>query len=347
MTSFFISQMLKNCFSSLLLSFPCKRESSFLNRLLDTRFRGYDNLFGKNRLFQQSIRLLISLFIFLNASALHAETVMERFMKASKGGSYEEPAAKELEKAEELFGYLFKGILTDNVQQLSDKINFKVVRMKEGEEEFILLVEKEAYKRGRGFYLFRQSNYKKLAIQSPHSVSDLYTGEITLELALEGRIVSAAWNTVPRSFIHDEKSESTDLAHLKDNYFAAYARAFARAYPSGNLIQLHGFTKEKRKSKTGSEPDIIVSSGSKAPGRRAEQIDRCLQKSISGTVSLYPVEIDELGGSTNTTGIALRNMGYYSFIHIELSKPMRLLLKNDKKVRTSFRGCIEGAAEDE
>jgi len=293
------------------------------------------------------IRLLLSLFIFLNVSALHAETATERFLKESKGGSYNQPSAAELRKAEELFGYIFKGGLTDDVHKQWDELNFKVVRIKEGKEEFILLTEKEARKRGRGFYLFRLSNYKTIAIQSPHSIQDLYTGEITLELALEGRFISAAWNTVPRSYVNDGKSESSDLAHLKGNYFTAYARAFARAYPSGNIIQLHGFAKEERKSKSGSEPDMIVSSGSKVPGRRAEHMDRCLKKSISGTVTLYPVEINELGGSTNTTGIALRKMGYNGFIHIELSKPMRLLLKNDKKVRTSFRGCIEGAAEDE
>ena len=293
------------------------------------------------------IRLLVLLFLFFNASALYAETIMERFLKAGTGGSYEEPAAKELDKAGELFGDLFKGRLTDDAQIEWEKLNFNLVRIKEGGEEFILLEEKEAYKRGRGFYLFRQSNYKKLAIQSPHSIDDLYTGEITMGMALEGRIISAAWNTVPRNSIHDAKSEGSDLAHLRESYFTAYARAFARAYPSGSLIQLHGFVKEERKNKTGSEPDMIVSSGSKVPGRRAEQIDRCLEQDVSGASSLYPLEIDELGGRTNATGIALRKMGYNGFIHIEMSKPVRTLLKNDKKVRTSFLGCIEGAAGDE
>lgn len=293
------------------------------------------------------IRFLILLFIFLNASALHAETAVERFLNESKGGSYNQPSAAELRKAEELFGHLFKGGLTDDAQREWDKLSFKVVRMKEGEEEFIILKEKETHKRGRGFYLFRQTNYKELAIQSPHSVDDLYTGEITMEMALEGRFVSAAWNTVPRNFIRDGKSESSDLAHLKDNYFVAYARAFARAYPSGNLIQLHGFVKEERRSKRGLETDIIVSSGSKIPGSRAEQIDRCFGKDVSGASSLYPIEIKELGGSTNTTGIALRKMGYYGFVHIEMSKPMRMIMKDDKKVRASFRGCIEDTAGDE
>lgn len=293
------------------------------------------------------IRLLILLFILLNASALHAETAIERFLNESKGGSYNQPSAAELRKAEELFGYLFKGRLTDDVQREWDKLSFKVIRIKEGKEEFIILEEKEAYKKGRGFYLFRQSNYKQLAIQSPHSVDDLFTGEITLELVMEGKFVSAAWNTVPRSYLNDGMSESSDLAHLKESYFTAYARAFARAYPSGNIMQPHGFVKEERRSKTGLETDIIVSSGSRVPGRRAEQIDRCLGKDVSGKSSLYPIEIKELGGSTNTTGIALRKMGYYGFIHIELSKSMRMLLKNDKNVRTSFRGCIEGAAGDE
>ena len=290
------------------------------------------------------IRLLILLFIFLNASALHAETAVDRFLNESKCGSYNQPSAAELRKAEELFGYLFKGRLTDDVQREWDKLNFKVVRIKEGKEEFILLEEKETHKRGRGFYLFRLSNYKKLAMQSPHSIDDLYTGEITLKLALEGRLVSAAWNTVPRNSGDDDKVGNSDLAHLRESYFTAYARAFAHAYPSGSLIQLHGFVKEERRSKRGPETDIIVSSGSKIPGSRAEQIDRCLGKDVSDKSSLYPIEIKELGGSTNTTGIALRKMGYYGFIHIELSKPMRLLLKDDKKVRANFRGCIEGVA---
>lgn len=292
------------------------------------------------------IRFLILLFLFLNASALHAETAVERFLNESKGGSYNQPSAAELRKAEELFGYIFKGKLNDDVQKQWDKLNFKIVRIKDGGEEFIILEEKETHKRGRGFYLFRQTNYKELAIQSPHSIDDLYTGEITLELALEGKFVSAAWNTVPRSYVNDGMSESSDLAHLKDNYFTAYARAFAHAYPSGNLIQLHGFVKEERRSKRGLETDIIVSSGSKIPGRRVEEIERCLEHDVSGMSSLYPIEIKELGGSTNTTGIALRKMGYYGFIHIELSKPMRLLLKDDKKVRASFLGCVEGTAED-
>lgn len=292
------------------------------------------------------IRFLILLFIFLNASALHAETAVERFLNESKGGSYNQSSAAELRKAEELFGYLFKGKLNDDVQKQWDKLNFKIVRMKDGGEEFIILEEKETHKRGRGFYLFRQTNYKELAIQSPHSVDDLFTGEITLELVMEGKFVSAAWNTVPRSYVNDGRNESSDLAHLKESYFTAYARAFARAYPSGNLIQLHGFVKEERRSKRGLETDIIISSGSKIPGSRAEQIDRCLGKDVAGMSSLYPVEIKELGGSTNTTGIALRKMGYNGFVHIELSKQMRMLLKDDKKIKTSFRGCIEVEAED-
>lgn len=292
------------------------------------------------------IRLFILLFIFLNASAPHAETAIERFLTESKGGSYNQPSAEELRKAEDLFGYLFKGRLTDDVQRGWDKLNFKVVRIKEGGEELILLEEKEGKKSGRGFYLFRLSNYRKLAIQSPHSVDDLYTGEITLELALEGKTASAAWNTVPRNSNDDDKGGRSDLAHLKDSYFTAYARAFARAYPTGSLIQLHGFVKEERKSKTGFEPDIIVSSGSRIPGRRAEEIERCLEHDISGVSSLYPVEINELGGGTNATGIALRKMGHEGFIHIELSKQMRMLLKDDNKVRGSFQRCIEGAAGD-
>lgn len=292
------------------------------------------------------IRFLILILIFLNASALHAETALERFLKESRGGSYTQPSAAELGKAEELFGDLFKGRLTDDLQRQWDELNFKVVKMKEEEEEFIFLIEKEAHKRGRGFYLFRLSNYKKLSIQSPHSIDDLYTGEITMELALEGRFVSAGWNTVPRKSAHDERSESSDLAHLKESYFTAHARAFARAFQSGSLMQLHGFAKEARKSKSGSESDIIVSSGSNIPGGRAEQMDRCLGKDVSAKSSLYPIETKELGGATNTVGIALRKMGHEGFIHIELSKQMRLLLKDEKKIRTSFRGCIEDAAGD-
>jgi predicted RNA-binding protein YlxR (DUF448 family) len=292
------------------------------------------------------IRLLIPLLIFLNSSAICAESTVENLLKGSRGGSYEEPKAEELKKAEELFGYMFKGELNDDVQKQWDKLNFKVVRIKEEKEEFILVHEKKGKKRGRGFYLFRLADFKKLAIQSPHSIDDLYTGEITLELALEGKIASAAWNTVPRNSDDDDKVGNSDLAHLRESYFTAYARAFARAYPTGNLIQLHGFTKEERKSKAGLSSDIIVSSGSKIPGSKAEELDRCLEHDLSGASSLYPLEINELGGSTNAAGIVLRKMGHDGFIHIELSKQMRMRLKDDKKIRGNFQRCIEGVSGD-
>jgi len=209
-------------------------------------------------------------------------------------------------------------------------------------KELIILIEEKTHQTGRGFYIFWKNKDAQNVLQMPHSQKDLYTGKIGLSLFVEGNFAAGAWNTVPRHYTQGSKRVSADLSDFYQSYFIAFSKAFAHCRSNGYIIQLHGFSPQKRKTQAGKQSAFIISSGSWNQNRQLVNLDRCLEKRFSLVSSLYPFEINELGGTQNSIGKTLRQMGHNGFIHLEMNKSIRNKLRKEKSMREKLLKCIEG-----
>lgn len=260
---------------------------------------------------------------------------------ARQGGAYQAPTAVELRAAEPLFERTLRG---GDAKLGKDwlSIDMNLTEVRQGGEDFWLLREQSA-RTGRGIYLLRRAPTLPLAWQAPHSFKDLDTDQLALMLMLQGGR-AATWNTVPRYGENGDRTDA-DLAHLAESYLAAFSRAFARVYPQGTVIQLHGFTPASRTSVAGQGADLILSAGHHFPGYRLRQAAACLAGRLPGGVLLYPDQVRELGGTTNQVGALLRRAGFADFIHMELSAALRRRLLDSAGLRDDFFACLRGSEQ--
>jgi hypothetical protein len=198
--------------------------------------------------------------------------------------------------------------------------------------DFITLQELPTAKQGRGFFAINPTVKNNWLLQAPHADSDLYTGKIVSRLFLTGAFKAAQWNTVKRSI--------SDMAHTPDTYWQAFTQAFAGLYPEGKIIQLHGYEQEARRTQAGETSDMILSSGHENPPLWVQQTAACLKKALPWRVSLYPVDLSELGGTINVQGQLLRSLGHNGFLHIEMSKALRQALLDDAELRNKLIHCL-------
>jgi hypothetical protein len=211
--------------------------------------------------------------------------------------------------------------------------NWQALAMQQvNHEHFITLQELPTAKQGRGFFAINPAVKNTWLLQAPHADSDLYTGKIVSRLILSGEFKAAQWNTVKRNI--------SDMAHTPDTYWQAFTQAFAGLYPEGKIIQLHGYEQDLRKTQAGETSDMILSAGHDKPPEWVQQTAACLKKALSWRVSLYPVDISELGGTTNVQGQLLRRLGHNGFLHIEMSKALRQALLDNAELRNTFIGCL-------
>ena len=86
---------------------------------------------------------------------------------------------------------------------------------------------------------------------------------------------------------------------------------------------------------------MILSNGTLSPGLKLQHQQACLSAGLARPVRLYPLSIRELGGTTNVQGIALRQLGYQSFVHMEMSRPLRQALLDDEATRVQLLRCMQ------
>lgn len=212
-------------------------------------------------------------------------------------------------------------------------------------QSYILIMEDGEYRAGKGFYIISTEIQSDNVLMIPHGLHDYHTSDIGMKLMLEGNFAAASFNTVHRYGSRKAKggksNEVWDMADLFDTYFAAFTRAFVNAFPKGHLLQLHGFSRNKRKSPEGKDSDIILSSGTKKTTWPMERFGDCLKVKIPGMTRIYPDEVRELGGTENTIGSIMRSSGHSGFLHIEMSLSMRKNIKEEKALRSFFLNCVE------
>lgn len=263
---------------------------------------------------------------------------LEDALKAAKGGVYRPASTAKLRQAETLF----KGTLQrEPMQQLQSVWQAQGFTFRTLTNQGIVVVQESPQQRtGRGFYAFRQTNSLPIALQAPHRYKDLYTGHIVRQLMQEGDYVAAAWNTVPR-YGKSKSQDFADMAHLENTIFQAFGRAVANQYPTGAIIQLHGFAQRHRKTEAGKTADLILSGTTRTPSQRVLNIGRCLKTKLTPfVVRIYPYEITELGGTTNSNAKDLRKYRFNHFFHVELSKTLREQLKQNQSLRKHLNTCF-------
>lgn len=194
---------------------------------------------------------------------------------------------------------------------------------------------------GRGAYMLSQADAPTaILVSAPHRAADRHTGTLALQLFAEGELAAAAWNSAPRG-AKSACANAADLARSPLNHFTAFSLAFAETYPTGRIVQLHGFDRDIRKSQAGADADVILSNGTDSADEELLDIADCLSAALAPRrVLVYPNDVSELGALTNAQGQALRDSGFDRFVHAELSLALRETLIADPIARAALTGCL-------
>lgn len=286
--------------------------------------------------------ILVVLIVWFSLHRRDSQDIREMLEHAQSEERYVAPGKEELDRAEKLFRCMLHGESLRVLRKRWAALDFNLRKIREGDTDFVVLSETRSHRTGRGFYLFPWPPLPdtKILLQLPHSFKDLYTGNIGLQLALEEPFTAIAWNTVPRYFTQNSKRVEADMSDLFDTYLAAFTRAFAGHYPDGYVIQLHGHDQHNRTTRDGAASDIIISNGTRSPDPWLRDMDRCLEQEFSATVSVYPLEVQELGATETSIGIILRQLEHYGFLHVEMSRSIRRMMRDDPGARRQFLRCV-------
>ncbi|NOZ54757.1 MAG: hypothetical protein GXP08_16740 [Gammaproteobacteria bacterium] len=289
-----------------------------------------------------AIVLALAALMISSASPGYAQSLSKLWQK-SKAPVYQAPAMDELRKAEHLFRQHFNGYFGTALIQQWKKLGFGTHVIEQNNNRFFIIREHARHRDGRGFFIFSLDRKPGIILQAPHSYYDRFTGHIVMKLILANTTISAAaWNTTAR-YSNTGNRTSADLAHLSESYFTAFSRAFS-SINAGTLIQVHGFAKDKRRTSQAANADIIISSTTQIPGKRAQMITQCLKSNTPFLVRIYPWEVQELGGTTNTVAAALRAAGSSAFVHLELNLASRKQLLDNKTLQQLFSQCLAAGA---
>lgn len=260
--------------------------------------------------------------------------------QASRERVFVLPGSAELAQAEQLFVQLLQGKLDPQSPKARAAANALALDL-QTVGGLTVLLEQAGARRGRGFFAYRPGEASQDVLQVPHSFKDEMTRDIGLALFQEGHFAAVAFNTVPRRFFAANGQEVVaDVAHIDGTYFLAFTRATAKALAQGRTLQIHGFDQGKRKSAALADTDVILSAGHAAPPASLRQSRSLLEKRLQRTVALYADGVRELGATTNVAAAALRALGYERFIHVEMSRAMRSLMRDDAATRKIWLASI-------
>ncbi|MCD1631934.1 hypothetical protein [Marinobacter shengliensis] len=206
------------------------------------------------------------------------------------------------------------------------------------DEDLVMLADTQGV--GLGHYVFRINTLSDLMLQAPHQFFDRFTGQLSIDLFARSNARVLALNSAHRRLDIRDRSGNADIAHLERTALSALTRAFGLAKPTGVVVQLHGFAEGKRRSEAGRTADIIISSGQRWLQPVADRMATCLTNIGLGQVRRYPLDVGELGGTTNTQGAALRRLGNNRFVHLELSRALRERLLASDTDLNALGNCL-------
>ena len=285
------------------------------------------------------MRYLLFLFVLLYAVATSYGQLIERVTALQdEAGVFVPPSAKEMKAAQKLFIRTFDWEDLGQLKRSWAKLGMNCEAVELASKKGVFIYEKANQRRGRGIFLFMQSE-SKVFLQAPHSFFDRGTGKIVSLLVTESGFGGACWNSVPRYALGHYKGPADTQAHLH-NYFVAFAQAFAKKRKDGYLVQLHGFGTAKRKSEVGKAAGAIVSAGTAKPNFFLRTLVAAMKLQFVKPIRLYPIEVQELGATKNVSGKTLRQHNHPGFVHIEFNGKLRKRLLADEATRSKFSRAL-------
>lgn len=230
-------------------------------------------------------------------------------------------------------------------------------------EQFWVVAESTADRRGRGAYVFRLGPLRgsegrsrtEILLQAPHTRFDTHTGEIAVGMFIESELEARPARALMLNSAHrhaqldgtrDKREPASqnpaDAAHREDHPFARVSDRLVHDHAVA-IVQLHGFGRDE----AAGEPDVIVSAGRKQPRAASLGVAERLRPVLGEfEVRHYGDGIDRLGGRTNVQGRATRDAGR-CFVHIETSARVRGKLREDRALRSRFAAAILGGSARE
>jgi len=229
-------------------------------------------------------------------------------------------------------------------QELRRRLNyssFELVTLKADGAKVWLLREVSRARHGGGLYAFRCGAARPWLLQAPHAFFDVGSGLLVRKLFMESGARAAFWNTVHRYRAlpgerREDRVHPADVAHQFGSLFHAVTMGAATASTKDaplKVIQVHGSDLSRERF------DVVVSYGQRRP--LAAALGVALGPSL-GRVAVYGRDMHRLGGTTNVQGIALRRAGVGHFLHLELSRPAREILKKRRKKRAGLISALAG-----
>jgi hypothetical protein len=262
----------------------------------------------------------------------HAETVplAQLLADASGSGTYRPASQHERQESTRLFAETCRDHPDfDQLAAAWRKLDFDLLRFHHEGRQVLLVRESARHRHGRGFYAFCPHASRSIVLQAPHSMYDQHTGRICADLFLDGDILAAGWNTLHRSHV--------DVAHTPDTVFGSFTEGVARGRGGSLFVQVHGFTTSKRTTRAAARADLIVSNGTRHPDAWCQAAVTNLRIWLPGSqTSLFPTEVNELGGTSNVQAAILHRSPEASFLHLEISQTLRRTLRSDTKIRQQF-----------
>ncbi|GAA3903357.1 hypothetical protein GCM10022228_12040 [Halomonas cibimaris] len=271
------------------------------------------------------------------APAFSDDTLDARLDRA-RSASYALPAGDAILRAQNAFTRWLKAPDRLEAARRLTRTGFDVFGLEAvavSRPQSVVLIEKPQARDGRGLFATRIEGGMPLLIQAPHQYFDRRTGTLARRLFMESTAVAAAWNTV-----HRYHGDDTDLVHIADSYLHALSRAFADVYPDGRILQLHGFSRDKRDTPAGRSAQAILSDGSRSPPEALARLAGCLADRLDIQARLYPRDVRELGATTNTLAADVRRRGFNGFVHLELDASLRKRLIRDAAARAALLQCV-------
>jgi len=287
--------------------------------------------------FSDSARAWVIVFLCIVCVVARAGSepeLIERW-RSALGGEHIGFDHREVSRAAELFTGLFRDGAAGGAAAGWAAVDFRLVKR----ERWWLLEESAGRREGRGFFGVSRGGGCGVLLQAPHGLWDLDTGEIALRLAARAPLAGFALNTLPR-MPTDHYASGFDLADLDSSFFQSVTRGFAHACPHGVVVQLHGFAQGKRRTAAGRQADWIVSGGVDWPAPDARALARCLGGAFDGQAALYPLQVQELGGTANAQGRLLRALGHGRFIHLEIARSQRRALLAEPARLEALAQCL-------
>lgn len=278
----------------------------------------------------------------LIAMVLLATTLAVLLRPVRREGDFHIPSAGEVRRAEAMFADLLTRAARGEGDGAAARVSeFGLTLQRLEQPGALALAEPAGACSGRGGYLLREGpGLVPAALVAPHRGADLKTGEIAGALFDEYPFAAAAWNSAPRRS-GEGCADGGDVTREPTHYLTAFSRAFARRFPQGRVVQLHGFDTTRRLGQAGQTADAIVSDGSPDPSERLLDLADCLSAAFpERSILVYPIDTAELGATVNAQGRALRDAGFTGFAHLELSAAFRKALEADPAERARLAACL-------